>query len=285
MGYLKILNEELESISDNTQLLTEKQIIYNKGKRYGQVVYLSGGAGSGKGFASENFMEKEKFKTFDVDELKKSFLKISELKNKYPEIQNLKLKNPKDVFKLHMFIKEKGLKEKTVEYLLKGVSEGRLPNIMFDITGKSVDDFTSTLPILLEVGYNPTDIHLSWVLTNYSIAVKQNANRERVVPDDIMLKTHSGAAITMWDIIKKGKLPKGMGGGFYVILNNRENTIFYTDKSGNKILNTKGNPTIKSFKYLTVKESGKKMKDSLKKELHSWVVDNIPKSKLTQDIF
>jgi hypothetical protein len=49
------------------QQLDEKLIMYNQGKRYGQVVFLAGGAGSGKGFAQKEFMEADKFKVFDVD--------------------------------------------------------------------------------------------------------------------------------------------------------------------------------------------------------------------------
>ena len=43
------------------QYLEEKLIMYTQGKRYGQIVFLAGGAGSGKGFAIANFMEKEKY--------------------------------------------------------------------------------------------------------------------------------------------------------------------------------------------------------------------------------
>ena len=242
---------------------------------------------SGKGFASENFMDIHSFKVRDVDAWKQTFLKIAQLKNKYPEIQGLQLKNPSDVFKLHMFVKKKGVKDKTLDLLLTNASEGRLPNIMFDITGKDMSDITDVLPNLLEVGYQAEDIHLSWVLTNYSIAVKQNSERERIVPDDIMLDTHTGAANTMWKIINKGKLPKGMDGGFYVILNNKENTIFYSDKEGNLIKNSKGNPTIKDFKYVQIKTPKGKMLDTkgMKKQLHQWIMDNVPKTELTKYIW
>ena len=50
------------------QYLEEKLIMYNQGKRYGQIVFLAGGAGSGNGFAVKHFMEKEKFKLRDDDE-------------------------------------------------------------------------------------------------------------------------------------------------------------------------------------------------------------------------
>jgi hypothetical protein len=71
------------------QYLQEKQIIVGKGAKYGQVVFLAGGAGSGKGFATTHFLEGTKFKIRDVDGLKKAFLKIAEMKNKYPEIRGL----------------------------------------------------------------------------------------------------------------------------------------------------------------------------------------------------
>ena len=53
--------------------------MYNNGKRYGQIVFLAGGAGSGKGFAIDKFMEGDKFKIRDVDELKLAFQKLSRL--------------------------------------------------------------------------------------------------------------------------------------------------------------------------------------------------------------
>ena len=57
----------LVSMLSFRQYLEEKLIMYNQGKRYGQIVFLAGGAGSGKGFAIKNFMEGEKFKIRDVD--------------------------------------------------------------------------------------------------------------------------------------------------------------------------------------------------------------------------
>ena len=93
-------------ISEQRQVieLIEKQIIIGKGKKYGQVVFMAGGAGSGKGFAVKNFIEGEKFKVRDPDEMKKAFLKLSETKKKFKEIRGLNLNKPKDAFNLHIFI-------------------------------------------------------------------------------------------------------------------------------------------------------------------------------------
>ena len=53
------------------QELAEKLLVIGKGKKYGQIIFLTGGAGSGKGFSVKNFLEGEKFKVRDVDEMKK----------------------------------------------------------------------------------------------------------------------------------------------------------------------------------------------------------------------
>jgi hypothetical protein len=59
--------------------LSEKQIIYGKNEKYGQIVFLAGGAGSGKGFAINTFMHGEMFKIRDVDELKLAFQKLDRI--------------------------------------------------------------------------------------------------------------------------------------------------------------------------------------------------------------
>ena len=135
------------------QYLEEKLILYNQGKKYGQIVFLAGGAGSGKGFAISHFMEKEKFKVRDVDEWKKAYLKLAQVKSEYKELRNLQLRNPKDVYKLHMFVKEKGIKDRSLELLLRDSNASRLPNIMFDITMKDASDITDVLhnSLLLDI--------------------------------------------------------------------------------------------------------------------------------------
>ena len=226
------------SMKTFSQYLEEKLILYGQGKKYGQIVFLAGGAGSGKGFAISNFMEKEKFKIRDVDEWKKSFIKMADLQDKHPEIKGLNLKNPKDVYKIHIFVKKLGIKDKSLDIMLADANTDRLPNIMFDITMKDVSDIGDIIPKLEKAGYDSKNIHLTWVLTDYSVAIVNNRNRDRVVPEDIMLLSHEGAATNMYDVIK-GKLPRGLNGGVRVVLNNRENTIPYLDPKTNKSVKTK----------------------------------------------
>jgi len=268
------------------QYLEEKLIMYNQGKRYGQIVFLAGGAGSGKGFAIKNFMEGEKFKIRDVDEWKKAFMKLADTKGMYPEIMGLKLKNPKDVYKLHMFVKKKNIKDKSLDLLLRDANTRHLPNIMFDITMKDASDIGDVIPKLVEAGYDAKNIHLTWVLTNYAVAILNNRNRERVVPEDIMLLSHEGAATNMYDVIK-GKLPRGLNGGVRVILNNRDNTIVWADPDTKKPMKTsQGDIIIKDFTYLTLKKEGKSIgpETDVKRQILSWIAANVPKTKLTKDM-
>ena len=267
--------------------LIEKQIIIGKGKRYGQVVFMAGGAGSGKGFAIKNFMEGEKFKVRDPDEYKKAFLRLAQLKKKYKEIRGLDLRNPKDAFKLHKWIENKRIKQRTLTLLLQDAKRGILPNILIDTTMQSKSKIKEALPALLEAGYDPKNIHIIWVLTDYAIAIKQNRERERIVPDDIMLKTHEVAATTMYNFIKHGT-PRTINGGVYIVLGGRKNTVLYTDSNGKPIKTGKNKDTVvvKDFSYLTMKVPGSRMtkNSDLKKQAYKWIMDKAPKT-LTNKLF
>jgi dephospho-CoA kinase len=267
-------------LMEDYEQLDEKLIMYNQGKKYGQVVFLAGGAGSGKGFAQSNFMEVDKFKVFDVDELKKLFIKVRDL--------NMNLKNPKDVFDLHMMVKKSGVKEKRLlalaDSISKSGSKGTLPNLMFDVTLKEIEDIKEMMPMLIALGYDSKSIHVTWVLADYYVAVKANQERDRVVPDDILLQTHIGAAKTMSDIVK-GKLPRGVDGEVRVILNNRENTIPYTDANGKPIKGSgSGKIVVKDFTYVTLKKAGKKFENeaSVQKQVFNWISKNVPKDAMRQ---
>lgn len=272
MSFKKFLQEET---------LQEKLILHNMGKQYGQIVFLAGGAGSGKGFVIKNFMEENKFKIRDVDAWKVAFLNMAKTKDKYPELKDLDLRQPKDVFALHMFVKEKKIKEKSLEYILQEAKNPQtLPNIIFDVTLKDLDDIKEVMPSLMAVGYQPKDIHLTWVLANFHQASAANQSRARVVPDNILLATHDGAAKTMWNIIKNRKLPDNMDGEVRIVLNNRENTTF----SGQK--NSKGERIVVGFTYMTIKKAGKQFMTTKEVDdrLKDWVKSNIPLSKETEDI-
>ena len=293
-----------EEITEDT--LNEKLITYGNRKPYGQIVFIAGGAGSGKGFAISNFLDSASFKIRDVDEMKKQLqvlnrlgkLDINSIMKKYGKsikpkdvdlinkiqdegfkLQNLNLKNPDHVYALHILVKAIGIKDASLEKLLLGKDNPDiLPNILFDITAKDVTDITSVIPKLKAVGYQANNIHLTWILTNYVTSLSNNNSRSRKVPDgsmgaeNIMLKTHEGASNTIWGLVTKA-LPKGMNGRIDVILNNPEHTVFHTDADGKTI---KGK--VKGFKSLPLKKAkgGIYAETIWKKILFGWVKNNAP---------
>jgi predicted kinase len=292
------------------QPLLEKLIVYNGGKKYGQIVFLAGGAGSGKGFAINNFMEGEKFKVRDVDELKLAFQKLDDigkftlddLLKKYGDkinpndmqiiqknvidkgysLKDLNLKTPEHVYALHVLVRATGAKNKTLDLILDNAKQGVLPNILFDTTFADMDDMNTYIPMLTKVGYDTKNIHVTWILTNYEIAIQNNAKRSRVVPQDILLKTHKGAAKTVLQLVKTG-FPREVDGGVYVVLNNPQNTMFIVNpKTGEHYRDVKGRKVVGNFMYLTMKKPGKQMTNDaeIKKQLYSWIQDNVPKDAL-----
>jgi hypothetical protein len=300
---------------DAYQSLMEKLIVYNGGKKYGQIVFLAGGAGSGKGFAINNFMEGEKFKVRDVDEMKMAFQKLDDLQKftlddllkKYGDkinasdmqiiqknvidkgysIKDLNLKTPEHVYALHVLVRATGAKNKTLDLILDNAKQGVLPNLLFDTTFADMDDINTYIPMLTKVGYDTKNIHVTWVLTNYEIAIQNNASRKRVVPQDILLKTHKGAARTVVQLVKTG-FPREVDGGVYVVLNNPQNTMFIVDpKTGKHYKDIKGRKVVGNFMYLTVKKPGSAMTNDaeVKKQLYDWIKDNVPADALdTKDL-
>lgn len=294
--------------------LDEKLILYNNGKKYGQIVFLAGGAGSGKGFARKQFIEAESFKVRDVDELKLQFIKLDKLGkfttkqllakygSKLPDkwknvaqkimidqgikLNDFNLKNSEHVELLHFIVKATGAKEKTLDSMLDGAKLGKLPNILFDITFKDLEEFNRVIPDLLRVGYEPQNVHLTWVLTDYKIAIENNKKRSRTVADDILLQTHKGAAQTVYALVKDGT-PKEINGRVDVILNNKENTIPFKNPDGSPVERAgryeKDNKIVVSdFTYLNLKLSGKPAKKEIevKKQLLTWIRENTPEGSL-----
>lgn len=249
-------------------ILTEKLIVTGRGKKQGQILLLVGGGGSGKGFAAKNFINAQDYKTVNVDDLK-----------------TLITKNPKSAFykadltkdevtgALHKHVKEKGWDMAIISNLAKSTKEsnkGRKPedrildNILFDITLRDISKLGQILPQFIELGYDPKNVHIVWVLTSLSRALDANLKRSRRVPEETLKLAHKNIKDIFKKILKKGStfINKALvDGELYVILNLQELTVFF-DVSGKS---KSQNANIKDFTYVQIKDSGKSINyDSLK---------------------
>ena len=259
------------------QKLNEKLIVYNNRKPYGQVVFVTGGSGGGKGFAIQNFIDSASYKVMDVDELKKKVLwyarieKIDldklyrnkgyilsekgdvawrKLRERYPDVDiaNMDLRIAHHVEMLHYICEMLEWNSKILAGLIN--DKKILPNIIFDVTGANRSRLVELVQDLKKIGYKSNNMHLTWILTNYKIAYINNKTRDRIVPADILLATHLGAAETMYDLVFD-QSNIGIGGRIDVILNNPNNTIFYVDKNTKQKLGV-----VKDFVYLPLKKEG-----------------------------
>jgi hypothetical protein len=316
----------LKKESVNEEQIDEKLITFSNRAPYGQIVFMAGGAGSGKGYAIDNFIDSAGFKVRDVDEMKKAVGKLDQLGKfsvdkwykKYGKKLSDKpgksgglspkahieefvlgkglsisdiskdLKNPNNVASLHYIVDSMGLKDKWLISMLSGKdNKETLPNLLFDITAKKVSSITDVITPLIANGYDAKNIHLIWVLSNFHVAIKANKDRDRMVPEDILLQTHEGAGKTMWEVMTK-ILPKGLNGRIDVILNKRAETVPYVDSKGNEIkvepnqMNKlkAARTVVKGFKSLPIKKQGGGIQPekAWKMLLKSWILDNAPKT-------
>lgn len=169
---------------------------------YNQCVILAGGAASGKGNV-QNLIDITG-KVFDVDELKKKYIKLARA-GVLPDTYDYDLAKPEDCAKLHQIIKEKGWKGKERNNFFKGNNNpDRLGNVIFDMVSDNYEDIEDAVCQAKGSGYTVTIV---WVVTPISIAITNNAIRginykdnRRSVPDDILQKGHSGAYSTMCNL-------------------------------------------------------------------------------------
>ena len=176
-------------------ILEKKSINFGSAKsNYGQCIILAGGPGSGKGYVKDHRILAD-FKSVDVDELKKMYIKLQKA-GKIKDDEQYDLGNEEDVSKLHMKVKERGWKNKQREHFWRdhATNRGHLPNILWDMVSDDIKDVEEILKYAKPIGYNVT---LVWVCCNMETAREGNQKRDRHVSDEVIVKGHKGAYKTM----------------------------------------------------------------------------------------
>ena len=264
-----------EDVSDDVFLM--EKLITLGGQAYpkfGQVVILAGGAGSGKGFQISNLLGVEG-KVFDVDALKKLAIKSKVFAAKVKketgyDLKNFDLRKPENVSKIHDILGSTySLDDKDQKRVFTGIlaaAPDRKPNLIFDVTMKSLSKLDSIARNVAELGYDKSNIHIVWVVNDIEVAIEQNKNRDRVVPEEILLGTHEGVALTMKKVLDMGgKLSKYMDGDIWFTFNKAKvDTKLQTSASGSaeykgKTYKTAGGKGafISQADYFRVKQKGK----------------------------
>ena len=187
------INEETK-----TETIDEASVVTFGGRTFpnnGWCVILAGGPGSGKGYQQNQSIMIDA-KVFDVDALKSLYVKAAN-KGLLPDKRKYDFKNPQDVADLHQTIKDKKLDKMNMVKFFKDL--GKLPNIIFDLTGKNVAELKNNCEQVKQAGYKT---YLVWVVTNRDVALVQNLTRPRVVPQDIFHKIHNAILANLPAFIK-----------------------------------------------------------------------------------
>ena len=194
------------------------------------------------------------------------------------DVKTMNLKNPDNVATLHHVIADVfNVSNKNQARVYAGIAaapEDRKPNLIFDVTLKSMSKLASIARDVEALGYQKENIHIVWVMNDVHIAMQQNLKRDRVVPKEILMDTHEGAALTMAKILNMGdSLKQYMDGDIWISFNKVgiDSEIKKSDKGGMFVVKSN---------YIKVKAKGKPQKsiDQLDKELVAKVAAYAPKT-------
>lgn len=275
-----------ENLYEEAELLVEKLITFGGSAypRFGNVVIMAGGAGSGKGFVLKNLVGIEG-KVFDVDELKKIAAKSAVINKRVKaefdvDLKDLasKLKNPDNVSKLHEIIGDAlGLPDRRRAAFFASVLAAptdRKPNIVFDVTLKDLRKLEKLTRQVDALGYPKKNVHIVWVVNDIEVALDQNRTRDRTVPTEILINTHRGVSQTMNDIVRMGQGLERYMDGDIVFAFNKVKVDSELVKSG------RGGQFVKDADYVYVKRAGKMPTgvDKLDKQMLAKIKSYVPKN-------
>jgi hypothetical protein len=281
---MKSFNEHV--LESEGKILLEKLITFGGQAypRFGNVVIMAGGAGSGKGFILSNLVGLEG-KVMDVDALKTAAAKSKLIQRRVKQKTGMDiaaiagdLRNPENVGKLHDIIANvlelDSRKQKVLMTGILAAPADRKPNLVFDTTLKDITKLGNLSRQLTNVGYDKKNIHIVWVVNDIEVAKAQNLKRSRRVPAEILVNTHRGASQTMGDVLNMGKALKRYMDGDIVFAFNKVGVDSALKVSGG------GGSFLEDAKYFYVKRQGKPPTpvDKLEKDIKAKISSYVPKA-------
>lgn len=278
---------------DYIKAIQENQVVNFGGARsdYGQCIILAGGPGSGKGYVKDTKVLAS-FKSIDVDELKKKYIKMQE-KGLIDDTKKYDLRNPDDTSALHQKVKSHGWKNKQRKnfWNQRKTDSSILPNILWDMVSDNPEDILEVIKYAKPVGYQVT---LIWVCCNIETAKEGNEKRDRRVSLEVLEKGHKYAYKCLTNILqnKEPDLTKNID-NFWIVFTpgyKRKLTKKYEDnpcvkikrdKEGNFIYNEKEEVDNFLKEQMPIdldwdekQEAEKKRKEKLKSTLTKEILNN-----------
>ena len=218
------------------QYLEEMYISPKRGAKYGQVIFLVGGAGSGKSTATRKFINTTNYKILNPDDLKKLMIRAGKKGiEPFKSVADVDPYSPEGAGKVHKFMRDTKIGSKRARTMTKGF-KGRknLPNLLFDRTFSFAGEFKNISQNLISVGYKPDDIHVVFIMTDVEMAVKRNATRKRSLKPEVIRGTNLGARKEFMNLFFKRAKGAVANGDYYIIINRGE-SIIQVKKAGQTI--------------------------------------------------
>ena len=257
----------MKIIFENKQSLLEDKVVKFNNEMYpkfGWCVILMGGGGSGKGTVFKNKVpiEGEYYNPDDLKELKRMWKITNKVTGrpyeddfKTPE-EERNMKNPDFVGELHTSMDRLSKSWKKQTYTTTDeVDRKRLPNIIFDITGKKIKSIDEIVHAVKPVGYK---VAIIWVLTSADLALENNSRRSRTVEEPILISTHLGCMDTAEYIFNSGYINKI--DNFWVV----DTAMKYDAKTYHKEQNVYEIPTtkdgLKKFDFIVTRLANNRLK-------------------------
>lgn len=215
---------------------------------------------SGKGFTLNKLLGIEG-NVLDVDALKALAIGSDKFAKKVKEetgydLKNFDLRKPENVSKIHELLSDiYGITKANERRIFAGALAAptdRKPNLIFDVTLRDMSKLESISRNITDLGYDKANIHLVWVINDVEVAMKQNANRSRVVPEEVLMSTHEGAALTMRKLVDAStNLAKYLDGDMWFAFNKAKVDV-------EMVKSEDGGSYIIDANYVQVKKKGQK---------------------------
>lgn len=189
------------------------------GSKYGNVIFLAGGAGSGKSTAVRKFVDLSGYKILNPDDYKERAVRGADKGiMSFSRFRNLDPNSPEGAQAIHkMFFQSKAPIGQSVTLGLIDKTRSVLPNYLFDRTFSQPKELPRLSQKLVRFGYAPQNIHVIFVDTPAEKAVAQNRMRTRRLPDEIVQSTNAGARRNVTDFLYKRLKGTPIDGDVWII--------------------------------------------------------------------
>jgi dephospho-CoA kinase len=213
-----------------SRYLEEIWIAPSNGAKYGQIIFLVGGAASGKSTAIKKFIDDSSYKVLNPDDTKALISKAAQQGlGAFKDLKDIDPNTPEGSQELHQYILKTKISSKRAKLVTQQTNRAELPNIIYDRTFSFAGEFKKISQSLVHSGYEANNIHVVFVFTDVEIALKRNRERSRTLPDDVIIKSAKGSKERFTDLFFSREKGAVANGEYHIIIDRGTSSIKVKD--------------------------------------------------------